>query len=146
MANEDNTRQINVDGQVLNEVLSTVRELSTRYTSQEERISAIEQIILNRLNDTRPFDHQVMDRINELTVGQNAMREDLGALREDLVALREDLGALREDFNEFRQETNHNFRLVNQKLGHLNDDFLEIRAEHTLLEKRVDKIEERIAA
>ncbi len=145
MANEDNTRQMNADSQVLSEVLSTVRELSTRYTNQEERIGTIEQIILNRLNDTRPFDHQVMARINELVAGQNAMREDLGTLREDLGTLREDLGTLRGDFNEFRQETNHNFRLVNQMLGHLSHDFLRIRSEYTLLEKRVESVEARAA-
>lgn len=142
MANEDKTRQISVDGQVLDELVSAVRDLSTKFTnqekSQEERLNSVEQIILARLNDTRPFEKQLAaqlnemnNKINELSAGQTAMREEQAAMRAE--------------FGQFRQETSLNFRTVNKKLGILNEDFLNNRTEYALLEKRVDDLESRAA-
>lgn len=142
MTNEDNTRQLN---QPNGEVLSAIKDLDGRLTT-------VEEIILARLNDTRPFEHQMMERFNEFAATQTAIleaiagiHEEQAAMREEQAAMRQEQAAMRQDLNQFRQETNHNFRLVNQMLGHLNDDFLRIRAEHTLLEKRVDVLEARAA-
>ena len=142
MANEDNTRQIpsvnGSGGSDKEQVLNAIRGLDVRLTT-------VEEIILARLNDTRPFEHKMMARLDELALSLAAMREEQAAMREEQAAMREEQAAMREDVNQFRQETNQNFRLINQKQGHLNNDFLEIRAEHTLLEKRVSSLEERAA-
>ncbi len=139
MPNEENTRQMNSgDGQQIGELITLVRSLATRFTGLESRLTSVEEIIVARFNDTRPLEHRMMARLDELVVSFAAMREEQAAMREEQAAMREDL-------NKFRQETNHNFRIVSQKLAHLNDDFLEIRAEHTLLEKRVLSLEERAA-
>ena len=94
MPNEENTQQMNqANGNSNNgsneSVLAAIRALDARVTNPEE-------IIVARLNDTRPFEHKMMARLDELAAGQAAMREDL---------------------HQFRQETNQNFRLVNQKLA-----------------------------
>lgn len=156
MANEDKTRQISVDGQVFDELVNAVRDLSTKFTnqekSQEERLNSVEQIILARLNDTRPFEKQLAaqlnemnNKINELSAGQTAMREEQTAMREEQAAMREEQAAMRAEFGQFRQETSLNFRTVNKKLGILNEDFLNNRTEYALLEKRVDDLESRAA-
>lgn len=147
MANEDNTRQMNqANGNSNNgqneEVLAAIRALDTairaldakldaRVDSLDTRLTSVEQIILARLNDTRSFEQQMMARLNEMSDKINELSAGLAAMREDL--------------EKFRAETNQNFRLVSQKLEHLNNDFLHIRAEHTLLEKRVSRLEERAA-
>lgn len=128
MPNEDNTQQMSNSN---SQVIAAIRSL-------EDRVANVEQIIVARLNDTRPFEQQMLAQLNELVAGQARLQEQMGAMREELTAFRE-------DFEKFRAETNHNFRLVNQKLEHLNNDFLNIRAEHALLEKRVSRLEEQAA-
>ena len=157
MANEDNTQQLNQGNR---EVLFAIRDLNGR-------LNTVEEIILARLNDTRPFEHQVMTRLNEFSATQAViletmtgigaeqtafraehatMREGQAAMRKELAAMREEQSALRADFNEFREETNQNFRVVSKKMALLNEDFLSYRAEQALLEKRVEVLEERTAA
>ncbi len=127
--NEDNTRQIN---QGNSEVLSAIQDLSGRLTT-------VEEIILARLNDTRPFEHQMMARFNEFASTQAAILEMIAAMRQEQTAMRA-------DFNEFRQETSQNFRIVSKKMALLNEDFLSYRTDQALLEKRVETLEERAAA
>lgn len=135
MPTEDNTQQTpNSNSQVI----AAIRSL-------EDRVANVEQIIEARLNTTRPFEQQMLAQLNELVAGQARIQEQMAAMQGLMAAMREELTALREDFEKFRTETNHNFRLVNQKLEHLNNDFLNIRAEHALLEKRVSRLEEQAA-
>ena len=128
MANEDNTRQLNHGN---SEVLSAIRDLNGRLTT-------VEEIILARLNDTRPFEHQIMVRINELAASQTTILEVIAGIREEQTAMRADL-------SDFRQETNQNFKVSNKKMALLSEEFLNFRAEQALLEKRVEVLEERAA-
>lgn len=128
MANEDNTRQLNHGN---SEVLSAIRDLNGR-------LATVEEIILARLNDTRPFEHQMMARINELAASQTTILEIIAGIREEQAAMRA-------DFNDFRQETNQNFKISNKKMALLSEEFLSFRAEQALLEKRVEVLEERAA-
>lgn len=141
MANEDKTRQITVDGQVLNELLNAVRDLSTRYTNQEERLSSVEQIILARLNDTRPFEKQMAAQLNEMNAKIIELSVTQAAILEEQAAMRQDLTALRKDYEGFRVETNENFRLINKQMGILSQASLKIHAEYELLEERVSHFE-----
>lgn len=135
MANEDNTRQLNHGN---SEVLSAIRDLNGR-------LATVEEIILARLNDTRPFEHQMMARINELAASQTTILEIIAGIREEQAAMREEQAAMRADFNDFRQETNQNFKISNKKMALLSEEFLSFRAEQALLEKRVEVLEERAA-
>jgi hypothetical protein len=106
--NEENTRQVNQANDNSNDssdetVLAAIQALDSRVTNLEE-------IILARLNDTRPFEHKIMARLDDLISSQVAMQKQIDALQEGQVAMREDL-------NQFRQETNQNFRLINQSWG-----------------------------
>lgn len=131
MANDDDTRQLNQTKGSNGEVIAAIQDLNGRLTS-------VEEIILARLNDTRPFEHQMMARINELATTQAAILEAIAGIQKEQAAMREGL-------NEFRQETNQNFRIVAKKMAILNEDFLSYRAEQALLEKRVDVLEARAA-
>jgi hypothetical protein len=115
MPNEEDTRQMNqANGNSNNgqneEVLAAIRALNARLTS-------VEEIILARLNDTRPFEQQLMAQLTEMD----------------------------DKINKFREETNDHFRKMRKRQELLNEDHMEIRAEHSLLEKRVEHLEDRAA-
>ncbi len=133
MTDDDTTN--NSNGHQIAQLIAAIRSLEDRFTAVEisvtevkTRLASVEEVIVARLSNTRPLDQEVLARLNELAAGQAAMHEELAAMRAD--------------YERFREETNRNFKLVNQKLEHLNNDFLNIRAEHTLLEKRVSRLEE----
>jgi BMFP domain-containing protein YqiC len=123
MANEDKTRQMNqANGDPSNgELLAAIRamdaKLDAKVDSLDARLTSVEEIILARLNDTRPFEQQLMARLNKM--------ED--------------------DLSKFREETNDHFRKMRKIQELLNEDHMHIRAEHSLLEKRVEKLEDRAA-
>ncbi|MCI0524820.1 MAG: hypothetical protein L0Y75_06110 [Acidobacteria bacterium] len=140
MTDDDTTN--NSNGHQIAQLIATIRSLEDRFTAVEisvtevkTRLASVEEVIVARLSNTRPFDQEVLARLNELVT-------IVTAIREEQVAMREELTALRIDHERFREETNHNFKLVNQMLAHLNNDFLRVRAEHTLLEERVSRLEE----
>ncbi|MGH9937457.1 MAG: hypothetical protein ACREAM_14515 [Blastocatellia bacterium] len=118
MPNEDNTQQMSNSN---SQVIAAIRAL-------EDRIANVEGVIVARLNDTRPFEQQVLARLNELIAGQATMQEQIAKMQEQ--------------FESFRRETNDNFRLVNNKLDVLNQDVLTVRAQQRDLEKRVTRLEQ----
>lgn len=124
MANVDNTQQDGPTNGNSGQILALLQELAARMTNVEEIIQA-------RLNTTRPFNEQVVARFDQLDDKVDKLNDELAKVQEEVVS--------------FRAETNQNFRMVNQKLGHLNNDFLAIRAEHSLLEQRVTNLEGRAA-
>ena len=142
MANEDNTQHgIQDHGAtngnsdkilaILQELAANQQELAANQQELAARMTNVEEIIQARLNTTRPFDAQVVARFDQLDDKVDKLSDELAKVQEDVTS--------------FRAETNHNFRMVNQKLGHLNNDFLAVRAEHSLLEQRVALLEDRAA-
>jgi chromosome segregation ATPase len=131
MANGDNTQQNNPTNGNAGQILAILQELAAR-------MATVEEIIRARLNTTRPFDDQVVARFDQLD-------DKVDKLKDELAKVQEEVAKVQEEVASFRAETNQNFRMVNQKLGHLNNDFLAIRAEHSLLEQRVTKLEDRAA-
>ncbi len=158
MPNEDTTQNlINSD----NQVIAAIRAL-------EDRIINVEGIIVARLNDTRPLERQMLERIdelavsvnelhigqnasridelaasvNELRIGQNSTLEKIATIDEKITTIQQDQTAMRADYDRFRQETSQNFRMMIKRQDLLNNDNLGIRGEHTLLEERVSRLEE----
>ena len=135
MANEDNTQQGIQDHGATNgnsdKILAILQELAANQQELAARMTNVEEIIQVRLNTTRPFDAQVVARFDQLDDKVDKLSDELAKVQEDVTS--------------FRAETNQNFRMVNQKLGHLNNDFLAVRAEHSLLEQRVAILEDRAA-
>ena len=146
MPNEDNTQHLSNSN---SQVIAAIRAL-------EDRVMNIEGVIVARLNDTRPLEQQMLARIdelaasvdeldttvNELRVGQNALLEKIATTLEKITTIQEDQAAMRADYDRFRQETDQNFRMMIKRQDLLNNDNLGIRAEHTLLEERVSRLEE----
>src|SRR5262249_20406480 len=112
MPNEDNAQHLSNSN---SQVIAAIRAL-------EDRVLNLEGIIVARLNDTRPLEREILERLDILTAGQSTMLER---------------------FESLRRETNDNFRLVNDKLDVLNDDVLTVRASRQRgLEKRVTRLEQ----
>jgi len=139
MSNEDNTQHLSNSN---SQVIAAIRAL-------EDRVVNVEGVIVARLNDTRPLERQILARIdklatsvdelaatvNELRIGQNATLEKIATIQEDQATMRA-------DYDRFRQETDQNFRMMIKRQNLLNNDNLGIRAEHTLLEERVTRLEQ----
>ena len=104
MPNEDNTQNLSNSN---SQVIAAIRAL-------EDRIINVEGIIVARLNDTRPHEHEILARLKEVIAGQSTMQEQMGA----------------------------HFRLINDKLDVMNDDVLTVRARQRDLEKRVKRLEQ----
>lgn len=132
MPNEDNTQQMSNSN---SQVIAAIRSL-------EDRIGNVEQIIVARLNDTRPLEQQMLAQLNELTATVATLTATVATILEKIATIQEELTALHEDFESFRRETNDNFRLVNNKLDVLNHDVLTVRAQQRDLEKRVTRLEQ----
>jgi len=111
MSNEDNTQHLSNSN---SQVIAAIRAL-------EDRVVNLEGVIVTRLNDTRPLEREILERLDKLTAGQSTMQEQ---------------------FESFRRETNDNFQLINNKLDVLNDDVLTVRAKQRDLEKRVTRLEQ----
>jgi hypothetical protein len=111
---EDTTR--NLPGGDLGEVLSLLRSVSTRLTALEEKVE-------RRLQDTRPIWEQVLDRLTNveqklteaeerLTKGLKKVQDEVFMLRRKFDAWAGDVGLLRmkqedlkERFEEFKAES-----------------------------------------
>src|SRR5262249_27757957 len=146
MPNEDNTQPLSNSN---SQVIAAIRAL-------EDRVMNVEGIIVARLNDTRPLERQILARIdelgasvdelaatvNELRIGQNELRIGQNEALEKIATIQEDQAAMRADYDRFRQETDQNFRMMIKRQDLLNNDNLGIRAEHTLLEERVTRLEQ----
>src|SRR5205085_10611257 len=89
MPNEENTRQMDPANGNSNDG-PTIRALDARVTNLEE-------IILARLNDTRPFEHKMMARLDEVAASLAAMREGQATIIEEQAAIREEQAAMREE-------------------------------------------------
>jgi len=85
---------------------------------------------------TRPTLETILERIGAL-IGE------VEGLRQELQGLRQEVQGLRQEFQEFRKETRANFELLGRKIDLLSKDILEVRARQSLLEDRVEKLEQR---
>ena len=139
MPNEDNTQNLSNSN---SQVIAAIRAL-------EDRAMNVEGVIVARLNDTRPLERQMLARIDELAAsvielrtGQNELRTGQNEALEKIATIQEEQAAMRADYDRFRQETDQNFRMMIKRQDLLNNDNLGIRAEHTLLEERLSRLEE----
>jgi len=111
MPNEDNTQQMSNSN---SQVIAAIRSL-------EDRVANVEQIIVARLNTTRPLDQQILTRLDELVTTMAAMRVD---------------------YERFREETDENFRKIIERQDILNNDNLDLRLEYRRQSKRISRLEE----
>ncbi|MCG3162361.1 MAG: hypothetical protein JMDDDDMK_03611 [Acidobacteria bacterium] len=132
MPNEDNTQQMSNSN---SQVIAAIRSL-------EDRVANVEQIIVARLNTTRPLDQELLARLDELVTGQTVIREEQAAMRAEQAAMRAEQAAMRADYERFREETDENFRKIIERQDILNNDNLDLRLEHRRQSKRISRLEE----
>ena len=110
---EETTR--NLHGGDLGEVLSLLRSIDGRLTAVETRLTALEDKVERRLQDTRPIWEQVLARLTEvderLTKELKKVQDEVFLLRRKFDAWAGDVGLLRmkqedleERFAEFKAE------------------------------------------
>ena len=63
MPNEDNTQHLSNSN---TQVIAAIRAL-------EDRVMNVEGVIVARLNDTRPLEREILERLDMLTAGQSTM-------------------------------------------------------------------------
>lgn len=65
-------------------VRSSIDNLITWISSIDARLRALEQTVEQRLYDTRPMWHKLVDDVSQLQTGQNEMRSDLLQVKDRL--------------------------------------------------------------
>ena len=93
----DETKQ-NLPGAQLNQLISLVRNLTDKHTETDARVESLEQVLDERLYDTRPIWEAVRAQVQEL-----------GGC----------VGALESEITGMRTENSNGFRLVDRKIGSL---------------------------
>jgi len=70
MPNEDNAQHLSNSN---SQVIAAIRAL-------EDRVVNLEGIIVARLNDTRPLEREILERLDMLTAGQSTMLKQFESL------------------------------------------------------------------
>ena len=105
------------DSEKLNFIINAVSDTNRRITVLEERVTAMETLVQNRLHDTRPIWEAVMQQLETIQQQQQAQQEQLNRLEQG------------------------QYRLV-QKLKLIHEDNLELGTDLRMLTKRVDALED----
>lgn len=118
------------DSEKLDFLINAVSDTNRRLTALEERHIALEQLVHERLYDTRPLWHEVLQRLE-------AQQQQLATLQQQLTVQQQQLTAQQQQLD--RLELGQ--RRLDKKIERMHLDHLEIRADLSFLEKRVEALE-----
>jgi predicted lipoprotein len=104
------------DSDKLNFIINAVSDLSRRMTALEERQTALETLVQNRLHDTRPIWEAVLQQLETMQQQQQAQQAQLNRLEQVV-------------------------HRIDQKHFDTHMDYVELRTDTALLSKRVDVLE-----
>jgi predicted nuclease with TOPRIM domain len=122
------TKNMTIDDK-LDFLINAVSDMNQRMTAIEERQTALETLVQNRLQDTRPIWEAVLQQ-------QQTMQQQLDAVQQQQQTQQEQLNRLEQ--GQYRLE---------QKLKLIHEDNLELATDLRMLTKRVDALENlRLAA
>jgi chromosome segregation ATPase len=113
----------------LDQLLSLVKDLIGKHTETDARVERVEQVLEQRLYDTRPIWESVQGELREV----QAQLKELG----------ERVGRLTAETAEMRVENGNAFRLVDRKIGVLGKTLIDMTADIRELQDKVEKIESR---
>lgn len=118
---EDTTRRLpNSEDDRLTQILSAVRNLSSRVEGLSSRVEGLERKVEERLSDTRPIWEKVQADIVGLQEGQRGLSERMEALRDEMRT---------------------GFRNLKRQFSVLHETFLEVRADYKDLDTRLYRLE-----
>ncbi|NOT63310.1 MAG: hypothetical protein HOP19_24135 [Acidobacteria bacterium] len=104
------------DSEKLDFIINAVSDLNRRMSAIEERQTALETLVQNHLQDTRPIWEAVLQQLESVQQQQQVQQEQLTQLQQSV-------------------------KRIDQKLDFIHRDFIELRADVGLLSKRVDVLE-----
>lgn len=104
-----------------------VRQILARLDSIDSRLTALEDKVDRRLQDTRPIWEQVLVRLD--------------AVEGQLVIFGGQLDGFEKRLDDFGGELRSSLRSFERQVGRLAEDVLKVRADQRGLEERMDKIE-----
>ena len=111
-----------------------VRQILARLDSIDSRLTALEDKVDRRLQDTRPIWEQVLERLD-------AVEGQLVSFDGRMVSFAGRLDSFEKRLDDFGGELRSGLRSFERQVGQLAEDVLKVRADQRGLEKRMDVIE-----
>ena len=112
-----------------------LRLILSRLDSLDARMTALEERVDRRLQETRPIWEAVLARLDKI-------EERMTALEGRMTSLETRMGGLEKRMDNLELDTRAGFRRVENLVGKMSSDVLEVRALQSDLERRVDRLEE----
>lgn len=139
--NEDLTREMPEQEPTLRQLYSLIVEMRTEMNGMKDEMSGMKDEMsgmnqrLTRLEESRgaalrhrPLWERIISEVDSLRAGQEELNSKFESLREEQVAIRQELAG-------FRSETNHNLRLLSNKVKDTLLYISDVSARTTELEK-----------
>ena len=142
---EGRTEETNGSRSFEERVFARFDAIDNRFDSLEKRIVNIE----SKQYDTKPFWERALAAIHETNIAMNkgfdefrnemnATRNEIGELKIQVEGNREDLKRFSEDL---RIELDDGLRRLGRKFDVLNENILELQADHRYVDRRLEKVE-----
>lgn len=124
----------------LDQLVSLVQDLIEKHAETDARVERVEQVLEQRLYDTRPVWESVQAQLKALDERNRSLESETGAMRTQLNEMRTLMDEMRTQMDEMRVENSNGFRLVDRKIGVLGKTLIDMTAD-IRLQDRVEKIE-----
>lgn len=125
----------------LDQLVSLVQDLIAKHAETDARVERVEQVLEQRLYDTRPVWETVQAQLKALDGSNRSLESETGAMRTQLNEMRPLMDEMRTQMDEMRVENSNGFRLVDRKIGVLGKTLIDMTADIRELQDRVEKIE-----
>ena len=123
------------------QLVSLVQDLIAKHAETGARVERVEQVLEQRLYDTRPLWETVQAQLKELGERIRSLESETGEMRTQMNEMRTQMTEMRTQINEMRLENSNGFRLVDRKIGVLGKTLIDMTADIRELQDRVEKIE-----
>jgi uncharacterized coiled-coil DUF342 family protein len=99
----DETTQ-NLLANQLNEIINLVKNLTDKHLETDARVERLEQVIEQRLYDTRPIWEAVQAQVKELGVRVGALELEITGMRAEMNGMRAEMNGMRAEMVGMRAE------------------------------------------
>jgi peptidoglycan hydrolase CwlO-like protein len=103
-------------------ILTAIQKMDSRLQGVEKKVDGLEKTVNEKLYDTRPIWHKVVDDIGELQAGQKRLEEGQQAMRAEMSELNSMVRSVNRDqivLNDSVRRIQFDFHDVNERLHKL---------------------------
>jgi tetrahydromethanopterin S-methyltransferase subunit G len=136
---EESTQNLPQDG--VSQILARLDSIDSRLGNVEGRLSALEDKVDRRLQETRPIWEQVLVRLDGVEGQLVSFGGRMDGFERRLDGFESRLDGFEKRLDDFGLELRSSLRRFERQVGKLAKDVLEVRADQADLEDRMDKIE-----